>query len=91
MKRLILAFREAALRFSRDGCAFLAQAIAFNALFTVFPLLILVLSAASLFFPDAQCDPAGTLTIASKTHAAAVRIYAGARLPELVPAAEAQP
>jgi membrane protein len=54
MKRLILAFREAALRFSRDGCAFLAQAIAFNALFTVFPLVILVLTAASYVFPNAQ-------------------------------------
>lgn len=54
MKRLILAFREGALRFSRDGCAFLAQAIAFNALFTVFPLLILVLTAASYVFPNAQ-------------------------------------
>ncbi|MBV9270063.1 MAG: YihY/virulence factor BrkB family protein [Candidatus Eremiobacteraeota bacterium] len=54
MKRLILAFREGALRFSRDGCAFLAQAIAFNALFTTFPLLILLLTVASLIFPDAQ-------------------------------------
>lgn len=54
MKRLILAFREAGVRFSRDGCAFLAQAIAFNALFTVFPLVILTLTAASLIFPNAQ-------------------------------------
>lgn len=52
--RLILAFREAGMRFSRDGCAFLSQAIAFNALFAIFPLLVLVLSAASLFFPNAD-------------------------------------
>lgn len=52
--RLILAFREAGMRFSRDGCAFLSQAIAFNALFAIFPLLVLILSAASLFFPDAD-------------------------------------
>lgn len=52
--RLILAFREAGMRFSRDGCAFLSQAIAFNALFAIFPLLVLVLSAASLVFPDAN-------------------------------------
>ena len=52
--RLILAFREAGMRFSRDGCAFLSQAIAFNALFAVFPLLVLVLSAASLIYPNAD-------------------------------------
>ncbi|HZT13753.1 MAG TPA: YihY/virulence factor BrkB family protein [Candidatus Baltobacteraceae bacterium] len=54
--RLILAFREAGMRFSRDGCAFLSQAIAFNALFAVFPLLVLVLSAASLIFPNADAQ-----------------------------------
>lgn len=52
--RLILAFREAGMRFSRDGCAFLSQAIAFNALFAVFPLFVLILSAASLIFPNAD-------------------------------------
>ncbi len=52
--RLILAFREAGMRFSRDGCAFLSQAIAFNALFAIFPLLVLVLTAASLIIPGAD-------------------------------------
>ena len=52
--RLILAFREAGMRFSRDGCAFLSQAIAFNALFAIFPLLVLVLTAASLVFPNGE-------------------------------------
>lgn len=42
------------MRFSRDGCAFLSQAIAFNALFAVFPLLVLILSGASLVYPNAN-------------------------------------
>lgn len=54
MMRLILAFREAGMRFSRDGCAFLSQAIAFNALFAIFPLLVLVLTAASFIIPNAD-------------------------------------
>jgi len=54
VKRLILAFREAGVRFSRDGCAFLAQAIAYNALFTVFPLVVLAITMASIFYPNSQ-------------------------------------
>jgi membrane protein len=54
MRRLFSAFREALVRFSRDGCSFLAQSIAFNALFSVFPLAVLMLSAATMFFPDAE-------------------------------------
>lgn len=54
MNRLISALREAGLRFSRDGCAFLAQAVAFNALFALFPLVVLVLTAASYVYPQAQ-------------------------------------
>ncbi len=42
------------MRFSRDGCAFLSQAIAFNALFAIFPLLVLVLTAASFVIPNAD-------------------------------------
>ena len=52
--RLVATFREAGLRFSRDGCAFLAQAIAFNALFALFPLVVLILTAASYVYPQAQ-------------------------------------
>ena len=37
-----------------------------------------------LFSPDARCDPAGTVTVTSKTNSAAVRIFAGARIPERV-------
>ncbi len=44
------------MRFSRDGCAFLSQAIAFNALFAIFPLLVLVLTAASLVIPNADAQ-----------------------------------
>ncbi len=54
MGRVISALREAGVRFSRDGCAFLAQAVAFNAIFALFPLVVLVLSAASVVFPYAQ-------------------------------------
>lgn len=42
------------MRFSRDGCAFLSQAIAFNALFAIFPLLVLLLTGASLIDPNAN-------------------------------------
>ncbi len=44
MRRLVDAIRNASRRFSADGCAFLAQAIAFNALFAIFPLAILVIA-----------------------------------------------
>jgi len=45
VSRLFVVFRAAGLRFSQDGCAFLAQAVAFNALFSVFPILILTVAA----------------------------------------------
>lgn len=61
MKRLILAFREAGLRFSRDGCAFLAQALAFNALFAVFPLAVLTLTTASIVEPNSQQQVLSTI------------------------------
>lgn len=54
MERFIQALREAALRFSRDGCAFLAQAVAFNALFAIFPLTVLLLGAMTALVPDAE-------------------------------------
>jgi membrane protein len=54
MGRLISCLREASLRFSKDGCAFLAQAIAFNAIFAIFPLAVLILGIASMIFPFAQ-------------------------------------
>ncbi len=54
MGRLISCLREASLCFSKDGCAFLAQAVAFNAIFALFPLVVLILGAASAIFPFAQ-------------------------------------
>jgi len=54
MQRLISAFREAVIRFSRDGCAFHAQSVAFNALFALFPLCVLTLSAITWAFPESQ-------------------------------------
>ncbi|MGC1382057.1 MAG: YihY/virulence factor BrkB family protein [Candidatus Baltobacteraceae bacterium] len=54
MERLISALREASIRFGRDGCAFHAQSIAFNALFALFPLTVLAFSAATFVLPDAQ-------------------------------------
>jgi membrane protein len=56
MLRLIAVFRTSAKRFSVDGCAFLAQAIAFNALFAVFPLLLLGLAVLAFVYGtnDAQ-------------------------------------
>ncbi len=44
MKALVDVFKRAGLRFSRDGCAFFAQALAFNAIFAIFPLVILAVA-----------------------------------------------
>ena len=54
MRRLIEVLRNAGLRFSQDGCAFLAQAIAFNALFAVFPILILTVAALGFIYGTAD-------------------------------------
>jgi membrane protein len=53
MRRLIKVFRAAGLRFSQDGCAMLAQAIAFNAVFAVFPLLMLAFAVLGFVYGDA--------------------------------------
>jgi membrane protein len=50
MRRLIAVFRAAGIKFSQDGCGFLAQAVAFNALFAIFPILVLVVSALSIIY-----------------------------------------
>jgi membrane protein len=44
MRRIVDIFRAAAIRYSQDGCGFLAQAIAFNAFFAVFPILVLAVT-----------------------------------------------
>jgi membrane protein len=62
VRRLIAAFRKAGVRFSRDGCAFLAQAIAFNAIFAIFPLAILIVAVlAFVYGDDAGQSRAGAL------------------------------
>jgi membrane protein len=52
MRRLISVFRAAIVGFSRDGCAFHAQSVAFNAIFALFPLCVLTLSAVTFILPD---------------------------------------
>ena len=54
MRRFISAFLEAFVKFGRAGCAFLAQSVAFSALFAFFPLMFLGLAAATLVFPDPE-------------------------------------
>lgn len=44
-----------------------------------------------LFTPDQRCDPAGIVTIASRTRSVSVRLSAGARLPALVAEAVVTP
>jgi membrane protein len=50
MRRLIAVFRAAGIKFSHDGCGFLAQAVAFNALFAIFPILVLVVSGLNVMY-----------------------------------------
>src|SRR5271166_6272814 len=52
MRRLIEVFRAAGVHFSQDGCAMLAQAIAFNAVFAVFPLLMLAFAMLGFVYGD---------------------------------------
>jgi membrane protein len=54
MNRLISAFHAAVVRFARDGCAFHAQSVAFNAIFALFPLSVLTLSAVTYVLPESQ-------------------------------------
>ncbi len=50
MKGTLRIFRAAGLRFASDGCAFFAQALAFNAIFAVFPILILTVATLAFVF-----------------------------------------
>lgn len=63
MQRLIDVLHAAGTRFSQDGCAFLAQAIAFNALFAVFPILILTVSVLGFIYGTAQGQERALLLI----------------------------
>jgi len=50
VRRLIETFRAAGVRFSRDGCAFLAQALAYNAVFAMIPLGLLAIAVFGFVF-----------------------------------------
>lgn len=54
MPRIFATLRNAGIRFSTEGCAFAAQAVAFNALFSLFPLVVLAIGAVSLIIPHGQ-------------------------------------
>ncbi|HEV3156286.1 MAG TPA: YihY/virulence factor BrkB family protein [Candidatus Baltobacteraceae bacterium] len=54
MHRVIRVLHAAAIRFSEDGCAFLAQAIAFNALFATFPILLLGIAGLAFVYGNDQ-------------------------------------
>jgi membrane protein len=56
MRSLIATLHQAGVRFSRDGCAMLAQAIAFNALFALFPLVLLTIAALGFIYGDAAAQ-----------------------------------
>ncbi|HVN68846.1 MAG TPA: YihY/virulence factor BrkB family protein [Candidatus Binatia bacterium] len=67
MQRLISAFREALVRFARDGCAFHAQSVAFNAIFALFPLAVLAISAITYLLPVAPYRAVAFLNTLSPT------------------------
>lgn len=54
VRQLFSVIRDAWRGFSRDDCSFLAQALAFNALFALFPLAVLALALISLVIPHAD-------------------------------------
>ena len=54
MPRLIDVLRTAGVRFSRDGCVILAQALAFNALFSMIPLALLAVAVLGYVYGSAE-------------------------------------
>ncbi len=54
MARIFAVFRNAGARFSSEGCAFAAQAVAFNALFSLFPLVVLAIGGVSIFIHNGR-------------------------------------
>jgi membrane protein len=65
MRHIVPIFRAAGKKFSQDGCAFLAQAIAFNALFAIFPILVLVVTALSYIYGGEEAQRRALALIAS--------------------------
>ena len=54
MRTIAGVFREAGLRYGRDGCGFFAQALAFNAIFAIFPILLLTIALLGYIYGDAN-------------------------------------
>ena len=54
MSRVIRVFRAAGLRFSAEGAAFMSQAIAYTALFSLVPLTLLAVSMMAFFYGTAE-------------------------------------
>jgi membrane protein len=54
LKKIVALVRGTVRRFSDDGGAFLAQALAFNAIFAIFPLAILIISALGFVYGSAE-------------------------------------
>lgn len=54
MRRIIAVLKAAGIGFSRDACAFFAQGIAFNAMFAIFPLLMLTFATLAFVYGDDQ-------------------------------------
>lgn len=54
MHKVYRVGRAAGLRFARDGSSFLAQALAFNALFALIPLVLLAISLLGFIYGDAE-------------------------------------
>ena len=56
MARIVHIFRCAGVKFSEHGCGFLAQAIAFNALLAVFPLLLLAIAVLAFIYGTTEAQ-----------------------------------
>jgi membrane protein len=65
MRRLIDVFHGAARRFSQDGCGALAQAIAFNALFAIFPILLLTIGVLAYVYGSKAGEERGLALVAT--------------------------
>ena len=56
MRQWWIVLRRAGIRFSNGGCGFLAQAIAFNALFAIFPLVLIAAAALGYVYGTAEAQ-----------------------------------
>ncbi|MBV8150370.1 MAG: YihY/virulence factor BrkB family protein [Candidatus Eremiobacteraeota bacterium] len=56
MNRLIRVMRAAGVRFSRDGCAFLAQGLAYNAIFAMIPLALLAIAGLGFLYGSQEAQ-----------------------------------